>query len=81
MVDKVMVETILVCNTNQYENKGVSMNNGNMDIQQAISDIALLRQVLHKTEQEQIDSRLAGITLDANLLSRCAPYSSRWVSC
>lgn len=43
------------------------MSNENLDIQQALADIALLRRVLNKTEQDQIDSRLVGITLDANL--------------
>jgi hypothetical protein len=57
------------------------MNNNNLDIQQAMSDIALIRQVLHKTEQEQVDSKLVGITLDANMLLQGIAFLGAFILC
>ena len=42
--------------------------NQEINIQSAISDIAIIKQVLNKTEQDQVDSKLVGVTLNANLL-------------
>lgn len=39
-----------------------------LDIQNAISDIAIIKQVLNRSEQDRVDSKLVGITLSANLL-------------
>ncbi|MEN8132363.1 MAG: hypothetical protein ABFS45_19730 [Pseudomonadota bacterium] len=46
----------------------MNTNTQDIDIQKAITDIAIIRQVLNNAEQDQIDSKLVGITLDANLL-------------
>lgn len=40
----------------------------NLDIQKALSDIAVIRRALNQTEQRQMDARLVGVTLDANVL-------------
>ena len=46
----------------------MNTENTQLDIQNAISDIAIIKQVLNKTEQDQIDNKLVGITLSANML-------------
>ncbi len=57
------------------------MSTNNIDIQQAITDISLIRQVLNKSEQEQIDSKLVGITLKTNLLLQIGAFSLGLVLC
>jgi hypothetical protein len=52
----------------------MNRNDDNIDIQQAITDIAIIRQVLNKAEQDQIDSKLVGITLDANLILQAGAF-------
>lgn len=42
--------------------------NNDLDIQKALSDIAVIRRALNQTEQRQMDARLVGVTLDANVL-------------
>lgn len=44
------------------------MNNTKFDIQNALADIALIRRTLNQADQDQMDTRLVGVTLDANLL-------------
>ena len=48
------------------------MNTKQPDIQQALSDIAIIRQALGNTQQELTDERLEGITLEANVILQVA---------
>jgi len=57
------------------------MSTNNIDIQQAITDISLIRQVLNKSEQVQIDSKLVGITLKANLFIQIGIFSFALILC
>jgi len=44
------------------------MSHNNQEIQQALNDIALIRRVLNQSNRDKSDSKLSGITLDANLV-------------
>jgi len=50
------------------------MSNADFDIQKALSDIAVIRRALNQADQDQIDSRLVGVTLDANLLIQAVAF-------
>lgn len=52
------------------------MNSTNFDIQKALTDIALIRRALNQTDQDQMDARLVGVTLDANLLLQAVAFVS-----
>jgi hypothetical protein len=52
------------------------MNNIKFDIQKALSDIALIRRTLNQTDQDQMDRRLTGVTLDANFLLQVIAFLS-----
>ena len=52
------------------------MSNPNFDIQKALADIAVIRRALNQTDQDQMDSRLVGVTLDANLLLQAVAFVS-----
>ncbi len=51
------------------------MDSTSFDIQKALTDIALIRRTLNQTDQDQIDARLTGITLDANLLLQAMAFA------
>lgn len=55
------------------------MNTSQVDIQKALTDIALIRRTLSQIDQDQSDPRLAGITLDANLLLQSIALGSALV--
>jgi hypothetical protein len=44
------------------------MNTNKFDIQNALADIAMIRRTLNLADQDQMDTRLVGVTLDANLI-------------
>ena len=44
------------------------MNNQTPDVRDALSDIALIRQVLDRVEGDRGETNLFGISLDANVL-------------
>lgn len=44
------------------------MSTANFDVQKALADIALIRRTLDQSDQDQLDSRLVGVTLEANLV-------------
>lgn len=52
------------------------MSNTSFDVQKALADIALIRRSLDHSEQDQLDSRLVGVTLEANLLLQTVAFSS-----
>jgi hypothetical protein len=52
------------------------MSTANLDIQKALADIALIRRTLDQSEQDQLDSRLVGVTLEANLLLQAVAFAS-----
>lgn len=52
------------------------ISNTNFDIQKALADIALIRRTLDHSEQDQLDSRLVGITLEANLVLQALAFVS-----
>lgn len=52
------------------------MSTANFDVQKALADIALIRRTLDQSEQDQLDSRLVGITLEANLLLQAMAFAS-----
>jgi len=52
------------------------MNSTKFDIQKALSDIAMIRRTLSQADQDQMDARLVGVTLDANLLLQALAFVS-----
>jgi len=52
------------------------MSSVNFDVQRALGDIALIRRTLDQTEQDQLDSRLVGVTLEANLVLQAVAFAS-----
>lgn len=52
------------------------MSSANFDVQKALGDIALIRRTLDQSEQDQLDSRLVGVTLEANLLLQTLAFAS-----
>lgn len=52
------------------------MSTANFDVQKALADIALIRRTLDQSEQDQLDSRLVGITLEANLVLQVMAFVS-----
>lgn len=52
------------------------MSNTSFDVQKALADIALIRRSLDHSEQDQLDSRLVGVTLEANLLLQAVAFAS-----
>lgn len=57
------------------------MSNTNFDIQKALSDIAVIRRALNQADQDQMDSRLVGVTLDTNLLLQALAFVSALALC
>ena len=57
------------------------MSGTNFDIQKALADIALIRRALNQADQDQMDSRLVGVTLDANLLLQAVAFMSALALC
>lgn len=52
------------------------MSSPDFDIQKALGDIALIRRTLDQSEQDQLDSRLVGVTLEANLVLQALAFVS-----
>jgi hypothetical protein len=52
----------------------VAMSSSKFDVQKALADIALIRRTLDQSEQDQLDSRLVGVTLEANLLLQAVAF-------
>jgi len=52
----------------------VAMSGSKLDVQKALADIALIRRTLDQSEQDQLDSRLVGVTLEANLLLQAVAF-------
>lgn len=52
------------------------MSHTNFDVQKALSDIAVIRRALDQTGQDQMDTRLVGVTLEANLLLQAVAFVS-----
>jgi len=52
------------------------MNDTKFDIQKALTDIALIRRTLNQADQEQIDAKLVGVTLDANIILQALAFVS-----
>jgi hypothetical protein len=50
------------------------MNTTKFDIQKALTDIALIRRTLNQTDQEQMDTKLVGVTLDANIILQALAF-------
>ena len=57
------------------------MSGANFDIQKALADIAVIRRALNQADQDQMDSRLVGVTLDANLLLQAVAFMSALALC
>ena len=57
------------------------MSDANFDVQKALADIALIRRALNQTDQDQMDERLVGVTLDANLLLQAVAFVSALALC
>lgn len=52
------------------------MSHDNFDIQKALADVALIRRTLDHSEQDALDSRLVGVTLEANLVLQAMAFAS-----
>lgn len=52
------------------------MGTANLDIQKALADIALIRRTLDQSEQDRMDGRLVGVTLEANLVLQAVAFAS-----
>jgi phage shock protein PspC (stress-responsive transcriptional regulator) len=52
------------------------MSSTNFDVQKALADIALIRRTLDQSELDQLDSRLVGVTLEANLVLQAVAFAS-----
>lgn len=52
------------------------MSNADFDVQKALGDIALIRRTLDHSEQDPLDSRLVGVTLEANLVLQALAFIS-----
>ena len=52
------------------------MSRDNFDVQKALADIALIRRSLDQSEEDQLDSRLVGVTLEANLVLQALAFIS-----
>lgn len=50
------------------------MSNPDFDVHQALADISLIRRALDNADQDPIDTRLVGVTLEANLLLQSAAF-------
>lgn len=57
------------------------MSDTNFDIQKALADVALIRRALDQTGQDQLDTRLVGVTLEANLLLQAVAFVSALALC
>lgn len=57
------------------------MSDTNFDVQKALADVALIRRALDQTGQDQMDSRLVGVTLEANLLLQAMAFVSVLALC
>ena len=57
------------------------MSDANFDVQKALADVALIRRALDQTGQDQMDSRLVGVTLEANLLLQAVAFVSALALC
>lgn len=57
------------------------MNSNNFDVHKALADISLIRRALDHADQDQIDTRLVGVTLDANLLLQSAAFLAALALC
>lgn len=57
------------------------MSNYSFDVQKALADIAVIRRALNQADQDQMDSRLVGVTLDANLLLQAVAFVSALALC
>lgn len=72
----------VVCNTNQFViERARTMTHANMDVQKALADVALIRRALDQTGQDQMDTRLVGVTLEANLLLQTVAFVSAMGLC
>lgn len=52
------------------------MSNTDFDVQKALADIALIRRSLDQSEQDPLDSRLVGVTLEAHLVLQAVAFVS-----
>lgn len=52
------------------------MSRDDFDVQKALADIALIRRSLDQSEQDPLDSRLVGVTLEANLVLQALAFIS-----
>lgn len=52
------------------------MSNADFDVQKALADVALIRRSLDQSEQDPLDSRLVGVTLEANLVLQALAFTS-----
>lgn len=52
------------------------MSRDDFDVQKALADIALIRRTLDQSEQAALDSRLVGVTLEANLVLQTLAFIS-----
>lgn len=52
------------------------MSNADFDVQKALADVALIRRSLDQSEQDPLDSRLVGVTLEANLVLQSLAFTS-----
>lgn len=52
------------------------MSRADFDVQKALSDIALIRRTLDQSEQDPLDARLVGVTLEANLVLQAVAFVS-----
>ena len=52
------------------------MSHDDFDIQKALADVALIRRTLDHSEQDALDSRLVGVTLEANLVLQAMAFAS-----
>jgi len=52
------------------------MSHADFDIQKALADVALIRRTLDQSEQDPLDARLVGVTLEANLVLQAMAFVS-----
>lgn len=52
------------------------MSRSDFDIQKALADIALIRRTLDQSDQDSLDARLVGVTLEANLVLQAVAFVS-----
>jgi len=57
------------------------MNEDNLEIQRALLDVAAFRRALDRNEGDQIDSKLVGVTLQANLMFHSIAFASSLALC